>query len=74
MPEYKLVMVFNNSLDKKTTMTIAEAMPEITQVQAVALMDAIIAADLFRPQNATLVSKADCRLVATTESDFFDQA
>ena len=74
MPEYKLVMVFNNEGDKMSTMTIADAKTDIIETQAVALMDAIIAADVFRPQKFQLLTKADCKLIATTTSDFFDQA
>ncbi|KNZ40600.1 MULTISPECIES: DUF2922 domain-containing protein [Acetobacterium] len=73
MPDYKLVMVFKNSEDKSTTMTISEADPTVTQANAVAAMDAILAANIFQPNGLTLVSKVDCKLVATTESDFYDK-
>ena len=74
MPEYKLVMIFKNSLDKKSSMTISEARSDLTQAEAVAAMDDIIAADIFIPSGATLLEKADCQLLATTTSDFYDAA
>jgi len=73
MPTYKLVMVFKNSDDKSTTLTISDADPAVTQAAAVAAMDAIVAADIFQPSGLTLVSKTDCKLIATTESDFYDK-
>lgn len=67
-------MSFKNSGDKNTIMSISEARPDVTQAEAVAAMDAILAADIFRPNGFTLLTKADCKLVETTESDFFDVA
>ncbi|MGV8907117.1 MAG: DUF2922 domain-containing protein [Acetobacterium sp.] len=72
MASYKIVMNFKNSGDKNTTMTISEARSDVTQPEAVAAMDAILAADIFRPSGFTLLSKVDCKLVETTESDFYD--
>jgi hypothetical protein len=65
-------MNFKNSGDKNTTMTISDARPAVTKAEAVAVMDAILTADIFRPEGLTLVSKVDCKLVETTESDFYD--
>ena len=67
-------MSFKNSGDKNTIMSISEARPDVTQAEAVAAMDAILAADIFPPNGFTLLTKADCKLVETTESDFFDVA
>lgn len=72
MPSYKIVMNFKNSGDKNTTMTIPDAKPTVTQAEAVAAMDAILTADIFRPGGFSLLSKVDCKLVETTESDFYD--
>lgn len=74
MPEYKIMMTFKNAMNKNTALTIAEARPNVTQAEAVAAMDAILAADIFRPQGLALTQKVDCKLVATTESDFYDAA
>lgn len=73
MPTYKLVMVFKSSNDKSATLTISDADPAVTQAAAIAAMDAIIAADIFQPSGMSLVSKTDCKLIATTESDFYDR-
>ncbi len=74
MASFKIVMNFKNSADKNTVMSIADARPDVTQAEAVAAMDAILAADVFRPGGLTLVAKHDCKLVETTESDFYDAA
>ncbi|KAF5068301.1 hypothetical protein DSECCO2_244610 [anaerobic digester metagenome] len=72
MPEFKIAMTFKNAMNKNTAMTIADARPDVTQAQAVAAMDAILAADIFRPGGIALVEKVDCKLVETTQSDFYD--
>lgn len=72
MPSYKIVMNFKNSGDKNTTMSISDARPNVTQAEAVAAMDTILAANVFKPGGFDLVSKVDCKLVETTESDFYD--
>lgn len=72
MPSFKIVMNFKNSGDKNTSMTIPDARPTVTQVEAVAAMDAILAADIFLSNGLSLLSKVDCKLVETTESDFYD--
>lgn len=72
MPSFKIAMNFKNSGDKNTNMTIPDARPTVTQAEAVAAMDAILAADIFRPNGLSLLSKVDCKLVETTESDFYD--
>lgn len=74
MPEYKLSMVFGNSADKTSTITLSNVDPEVTQAQAVALMDLIISTDIFMPQTEHLLSKNDCKLIATTVDDFYDKA
>lgn len=74
MPEFKIVMSFKNAIDKNNTITISEARPDVTQAEAVAAMDAILAADIFRPGGIALVAKQDCKLVETTQSDFYDVA
>lgn len=74
MASYKIVMNFKNSADKNTIMSITDARPNVTQAEAVAAMDTILAADIFRPGGIPLVSKVDCKLVETTESDFYDVA
>jgi Protein of unknown function (DUF2922). len=72
MASFKIVMNFKNDVGKNVTMTVADAKPTVTQAEAVAAMDAILAADIFRPDNIALSSKLDCKLVETTVSDFYD--
>ena len=72
MAEFKLVMVFKNAKDKNVSMTIPNIKPTVTQAQAVALMDTILTANVFAPDNSSLVSKVDCKRVETTTSDFYN--
>lgn len=72
MPEFKLVMTFKNAMNKNTAMTIPDARPDLTQAEAVAAMDTLLGADVFRPDNIALVEKVDCKLVETTQSDFYN--
>ena len=71
MAEFKLVMVFKNAMDKNVSMTIPNIKPTVTQAEAVALMDTILTANVFAPDNSSLVSKVDCKMVETTTSDFY---
>ena len=72
MAEFKLVMVFKNAADKNVSMTIPNIKPTVTQAEAVALMDTILTANVFAPDNSSLVSKDDCKMVETTTSDFYN--
>lgn len=72
MAEFKLAMVFKNAVDKNVSMTIPDVKPTVTQAEAVALMDTILTAGIFTPNNLELVSKVDCKMVETTTSDFYN--
>ena len=72
MAEFKLVMVFKNAMDKNVSMTIPNIKPTVTQAEAVALMDTILTANVFAPDNSSLVSKVACKMVETTTSDFYN--
>ena len=72
MAEFKLVMVFKNAMDKNVSMTIPNIKPTVTQAEAVALMDTILTANVFAPDNSSLASKVDCKMVETTTSDFYN--
>lgn len=72
MPENKIVMTFKNSANKNTDMTISDTRPDVTDAEAVAAMDTILAANIFRPGGFDLVSKVDCKRVQITETDCFD--
>lgn len=49
MPSYKIVMNFKNSGGKNTTMSFSDARPDVTQAEAMAVMDTILAANVFQP-------------------------
>ena len=72
MAEFKLVMVFKNAMDKNVSMTIPNIKPTVTQAEAVALMDTILTANVFAPDNSSLVAQVDCKMVETTTSDFYN--
>ena len=72
MPSYKIVMNFKNSGGKNTTMSFSDARPDVTQAEAMAVMDTILAANVFKPSGFDLVSKVDCKKVDITETDFYD--
>lgn len=72
MPEYKLLMIFKTATNGKHTLTIADVRPNLTEAEAMTAMDAILAADLFQPKRVALVSKLDCKMVETTQSDFYN--
>lgn len=72
MASFKILMNFKNTNGKNVSMTIPDAKPTVTQAVAMAAMDAILAADVFRPDNVALAAKADCKLVETTSTDFYD--
>lgn len=72
MASFKIVMNFKNTDGRNVTMTVPDAKPTVTQAVAMAAMDAILAADVFRPDNFALTTKVDCKLVETTSTDFYD--
>lgn len=72
MASFKIAMNFKDTLGKNVTLSIPDAKPTVTQAVAMAAMDAILAADIFRPNNAALATKVDCKLAETTVSDFYD--
>lgn len=73
MKTFKLIMLFKNTMNKTATMTIPDIRPESTQVEALAVMDTILSANIFRPGGFDYVSKVDCKKVETTETDFYDE-
>jgi hypothetical protein len=68
----KITMVFKTSGEKNYTLTIAETRPEATNAEINAAMDAILAADVFRPNGLTLVSKFDSKKQQINETDAYD--
>jgi diphthamide biosynthesis methyltransferase len=72
MQEYKVVMVFKNSENKNHTMQFVDIRPDVTQAEANAAMDTILASNVFRPGGFNLVAKVDCKKLDITETDFYD--
>jgi hypothetical protein len=68
--EYTLSMVFNTEAGLKVTFSINDVKPDITEVQANALMDTIIANDVFLPSSGALKSKVSSQMVARNVTKF----
>lgn len=68
--EYTLSMVFNTEYDKKITFSITNVKPDITDVQANALMDTIITNDVFLLNSGAIKSKVSSQMVARTVTKF----
>ena len=55
--EFTLSMTFLTSTGEKTTMSVSNVKENITQDEAVTLMDAIIANDIFQTSKGNFVAK-----------------
>lgn len=60
--EYILSMTFNTAGGKKATISISNVNPDITKEQAVALMDTILAKNVFTTDSGDFVSKESAKL------------
>lgn len=60
--EYSLAMTFVTTSGDKVSMTITDVKSNITEVEASALMDTIIAKDIFLTKSGSLVSKYGAQL------------
>lgn len=68
--EYTLSMTFNTEFGLKTSLSISGVKPTITQAEADALMDTIIAKDVFETNSGKLVSKESAQLTAKQTTKF----
>lgn len=68
--EYTLTMVFNTAFGEKTSLSISGVKSTITQADADALMDTIIAKDVFITNSGKLVGKESAQLTAKTVTKF----
>ena len=68
--EYTLSMVFNTEYDKKITFSINDVKSDISEAQANALMDTIIANDVFLLNSGAIKSKVSSQMVARTVTKF----
>ena len=64
--EYTLNMVFLTAGGKKTTFSVSNANGTVTKAQINALMDGIIAKNIFTTSSGDLLSKDSASLVAKT--------
>ena len=60
--EYILSMTFNTAGGKKATISISNVKQNITKEQAVALMDTILAKNVFTTDSGDFVSKESAKL------------
>jgi len=67
-----LRMTFNNALGSAVSITLPEPKENLTAVQIEAVMDQIIAKNIFLTSGGALVSKRDVKIVDTTTNDLYD--
>jgi len=68
-----LRMTFNNASGNAVTITLPEPKADLTAVQIEAVMDQIIAKNIFLTTGGELISKRDVKIVDTTTDDLYDQ-
>ena len=61
--EYSLQMVFITEIGEKSSLTISEVRPDLTNEDVVTLMDAIIENNIFSTNKGDLVSKYSAQVV-----------
>lgn len=64
--EYTLNMVFNTAQGKKVTFSINDVKSTLTEAQAIAVMDNILAKNIFTTSSGDFVSKDSASIVAKT--------
>ena len=67
-----LRMTFNNALGSAVSITLQDPKADLTAAQIEAVMDQIIAKDIFLTSGGALVSKRDIKIVDTTTNDMYD--
>lgn len=68
--EFSLSMVFLNASGDKVPLTISGVKSDITQAEVSALMDTIIAKDVFLYKGGSLVSKYSAQLIERQTTKF----
>ena len=61
--EYSLQMVFLCESSEKSSITISEVKPGLTNTDVIALMDTIIASNIFETSKGALISKYSAQVV-----------
>ena len=72
MTKRVLRMTFNDSLGGATSITLPEPKAALTGVEIEAVMDQIIAKDVFVGAGGSLISKKDIKIIGTTTDDLYD--
>ena len=67
-----LRMTFNSTLGSAVSITLPEPKEDLTGVQIEAVMDQIIAKNIFLTTGGELVSKRDIKIIDTTTNDLYD--
>ena len=68
--EFTLSMTFLTSTGEKTTMSVSNVKENITQDEAVTLMDAIIANDIFQTSKGNFVAKSAAQVTERAVTKF----
>ena len=68
--EFTLSMTFLNSTGEKTTMSVSNVKENLTQDEAVTLMDAIIANDIFQTSKGSFVGTSAASVTARPVTTF----
>ena len=71
--DYTLSMTFLNVSGDKVPISIAGVRPDVTQSETSALMDIMIAKDVFRSNGGSLTSKYSAQLTERTVTKFIVQ-
>lgn len=67
-----LRITFNNTLGSAVSFTLPQPKADLTAAQIEAVMDQIIAKDIFLTTGGVLVSKRDIKIIDTTTDDLYD--
>lgn len=68
--EFTLSMTFLTSTGEKATMSVSDVKENLTQEEAVALMDAIIANDIFETSKGNFVAKSVAQVTERAVTKF----
>ena len=66
-----LRMTFKNALGSSVSFTLPEPKAVLTSAQIEAVMDQIIAKNIFQSTGGALVSKRDIKIIDTTTNDLY---
>jgi len=68
-----LRMTFNNASGNAVTITLPQPKVDLTATEIEAVMDQIIAKNIFLTSGGELISKRDIKTVDTTTDDLYEQ-